>query len=140
MEGKYHVLHKKDFNGGSLQANRQKRELYDRMKSFSSVDAAAEFALSVLSEKPILVKESVTYEDAGRIKNPSRPYVIAAYFGNKYYHYSYDGSNDSVPTHEIERTGLDQLESRLESIAEEGPDKIYWGIELKLFSVKGGSE
>ncbi|MBI5066224.1 hypothetical protein HZA97_08365 [Candidatus Woesearchaeota archaeon] len=135
MGEKYYVLHKFDQIGNSLQANRYKRALYDRIKGFSSVDAAAEFARSVLNEKPILIKEAITFEDANRIKNPSNPYVIATYFGNKYRHECYDGSSDPVPTHEVERTTLNQLESRLESIAEEGPDKIYWGIELKLFSI-----
>lgn len=139
MEEKYYVLHKNDEFGKTAKGNDHGRELYDKIKPFSSLDAASEFALTVLNERPILIQKALTCEDTNKIKNKSKPYVIAAYFENKYTYYCYDESSDS-PTHEIVRSTLKQLESKLESIAEETPDKIYYGIELKLFSISGGEK
>ena len=140
MEEKYYVLHKNDEFGKTAKGNDRGRELYDKIKPFSSLDAASEFALTVLNERPMLIQKALTCEDANKIKNKSKPYVVAAYFENKYHDYSYFGSGESISSHEIVRSTLKQLESKLESIAEETPDKIYYGIELKLFSISGGEK
>jgi len=134
---KYYVLHERDFMGEGIKVNSHQRELYDRIKKFSDINVATNFALSKLNEAPILFSEGVGFDDEKRIKNPSTSYVIAAYFEGKYTHYCYDGSSDSVPTHEIERTSLTELEGKLENISRELPDKIYFGIELKLFQMGG---
>lgn len=132
MKNEYFVLHKRDFNGETLRANDKGRELYDTLKEFSSLEDATEFALENMHEDPILAKATLTI-DEDRIRSKESPYVIAAYFKYKYYSYCMDES-DPAPTHEIIRCSQGQLESTLRSIARERPNKIYWGIELKLIS------
>jgi len=133
MKTEYAIMHKKDLSAPHLKENKEKREIYDKRTSFETLDNAIEFAISVLHEQPILMRSAALAPQGNeQVKYPDTPYVIAAYFTTKYSHYSYDGSSDYVPTHEIERCSRDQLEDKLMKIAGEAPDKLYWGIELKL--------
>ncbi len=134
MEKEYNVFHKKDFSAQRLKENIAKREIYDSRKTFTDLNKAQEFAMSVLHEQPILMKyASVKTTKNEQIKNTDNPYMVAAYFIDKYHHYcGLDDSSNPVPTHEIERCNLEQLENVLMKLAEEKPNKLYWGIELKL--------
>ena len=127
----YFVLHKKDFGGEGLRQNTNKRELYDRRKEFSDLEKATLFALENMHEDPILVKTGVIAKEEGKLRDPQKPYVVAAYFDYKYSSYCM-GESDPAPTHEITRCGPEQLETTLRELAREQPQKIYWGIELKL--------
>lgn len=132
MTKEYFVLHKRDFSGETLSLNKKQRELYDAIKQFSKLGDAKEFALEIMHEMPILAKFGNSLNETEKIRNSASPYVVAAYFANKYQHYCYDGSSDSVPTHEVTRCSEAQLENTLYELAKEKPNKIYWGIELKL--------
>lgn len=131
MGTEYFVLHKKDFGGEGLGDNKKRREIYDRRKGFSNLERATLFALKNIHEDPILAKIGITITEGEKMKDPQKPYVIAAYFAHKYQSYCM-GEADSVPTHEVVRCSQEQLEATLKEIAKEEPNKIYWGIELKL--------
>lgn len=138
MKNEYAVLHKKDLDGPTLKENKAQRELYDRMTAFSTMDKAAKYAMSVLQERPVIMKSaSLMAQGKEQVRYPETPYVIAAYFETKYGGHSYGGSFDYVSTYEVERCNRDQLEDKLMKIAEEGPSKLYWGLELKLIPSLG---
>ena len=127
----YFVLHKKDFSGAELRQNTNKRDLYDRRKEFSDLEKATLFALENMHEDPILARTGITVKDGEKVRDPQKPYVVAAYFGYKYNSYCM-GESDPAPTHEITRCSPEQLETTLRELAKEQPQKIYWGLELKL--------
>lgn len=135
MKKEYFVLHKKVPEGNMLSETKEKRELYDSRKEFSTLERAIDFALKVLHEQPIVAKTGFTLEglEGEMVKDPSNPYVIVAYFPTKYGYTDMGGGYDHDPTHEILRCNPDQLEATLWDLAKEKPSKIYGGIELKLF-------
>lgn len=138
MEGNYFVMYKRDLSGEKLCSNFDKsRMMYDGLKTFESSNSALEFAFSRMGELPLLVKSGYVPSGDERLKDPARPYLLAAYFPRKYHHYSYDGSSDAVPTHEVLRCSESELEATIEMLAKETPDKIFMGLELSLF---GGGE
>lgn len=130
MKNEYFVLHKRDFGGEKLKENTEKREMYDLLKEFSSLEDSTEFALENMHEDPILAKATLAI-DEDRIRSKENPYVIAVYFKYKYHSYCM-GEPEASPTYEITRCSQGQLEATLRSIAKEHPNKIHWGIELKL--------
>lgn len=130
MKQEYFVMCKKDFRGENLQENKKKREIYDKKKDFFSLEEATEFALENIHQLPILARATLKPEN-DIIKDKDKPFVLAAYFEAKYFSYGYDG-RDNFPTFEITRCSQDRLESELEELAQEKPDKIYFGVELKL--------
>ena len=133
MAKDYFVLYKKDFAASGLSANKKKRELYDRIREFTSSAKAFEFAVSRLAEQPILAKKVASMEDIVAGEDTSQ-YVLALYFERKYQSHHYDGSSDPVPTHEVLRCRPGELESTIRKVAGEEPDKIYMGIEMNMFS------
>jgi hypothetical protein len=133
MKTEYNVFYKNDLSGPQLSENRAHREIYDKRKTFYELDNALKFAMTVLQDRPILMKYASTKTaGAEQIRNLDTPYVLAGYFPSKYSHYCYDGSSTSVPTYEIERCYAEQLEDKLMKMAEEAPSKICWGLELKF--------
>ncbi|MDO8640628.1 MAG: hypothetical protein Q7R33_03710, partial [Nitrosarchaeum sp.] len=45
---------------------------------------------------------------------------------------SYDGSSNSVPTHEAVKCSQEHLDALVQELANESPSKLYLGIERKL--------
>lgn len=133
MEKEYFVLHKKDYNAYNLRQNTRKRELYDRVKDFNNLDDAKMFAREYLHEQPILATYNLDFKDKERMKQGENNCLIALKFNHKYHHYDYGGGSDPVPTHEIERTNINELEGRLNVFTREKPDGVLIGLELKLF-------
>jgi len=127
MENGYFVLYKRDRSGEKMERAKG-RMLYDSIKEFETKERAISFGLSNLQDTPILAKKVESLNDY----KEGATYVIAAYFTGKYQHYSYDGSCDSVPTHEITRCDQGDLDRIIEKLANEDPSKIYLGIEEKL--------
>lgn len=138
MKSSYFVMYQRDLIGERSSRNQMKRELYDKIKQFPSFEEASDFALENMHQDPILAKYGLL-ADKETPRFTDTPYTIVAYFNSKYFHESYDGSSDSVPTHEIIRCTHADLETKLRSLAQEMPNKIYWGIELKLLPETGGN-
>lgn len=147
MAKEYFVLHKRDVKGeGNFERKRKHgqndapylaegRMLYDKYRSFNNIDKAVSFALELLHEQPILCYRGFTYHEPDKIKDKTRPFVIAAYFPSKYKHHCYDGSSDSVPTYEVISCKQEELESKIAEFGSECPGKIHYGIELKLLEL-----
>jgi len=159
----YFVLHEIDRSGISLSLNNHKRELYDRLTNFNSLEKARKFAIKKLHESPIIVyrnfleenipisnnadpylfaeylkhKYRIAYkkslEEGIEISNNKKPYIIALYFGGKYQSHDYAGGSDSVPTNELVRCNKKQLENILKKVVKEEPGEINMGVEVKLF-------
>lgn len=138
MKSSYFVMYQKDFEGNGLKGNRHKREIYDKMKQFSSLEKSVEFVLDKMHEDPILAKIG-QISDGEIPRYPDTPYVIAISFEEKYRSYDFTGDSDPVPAYEIVRCNQSELETKLRSLAQEMPNKIYWGIELKLLPETGGN-
>lgn len=138
MEGNYFVMYKRDLQGEKHCSNFDKsRMMYDGLKTFQSGDSARKFAYSRAGELPLLAKTGGAPEGFEKLNSLLKPYLVAAYFPNKYFHYDYGGGSDAVPTHEVLRCSESELESTIEMLAREGPNKIFMGLELSLF---GGGE
>ena len=104
--------------------------LYDKVKYFGDRKKATAFALKRLSETPIVARALKGTEQ----KNGAK-YVVAAYFKEKYHDLSYFGyyaGNPPIATHEVFRCNPREVESLVEKLAKEEPDKIMIGIEEKL--------
>ncbi|MBI2573725.1 hypothetical protein HYV86_07705 [Candidatus Woesearchaeota archaeon] len=124
----YFVLFKRDLNGEKMEKCKG-RMMYDALRTFDEKEEATAFALSNLQDTPILARNVRKANDF----DPNGEYIVAAYFASKYSSSSYDGSSDSVPTHEVVRTNLVGLEDVVNRIATEKPQKVFLGIEEKLF-------
>jgi len=127
MENQYFVLYKRDRSGETMEKAKG-RMLYDKIEEFVDRDEAAAFALSNLQDTPIMARYVKAFAD----HDSNISYVVAAHFEHKYQHYDYGGDSDSVPTHEVERCGQNHLDSIVETMASESPNKMYLGIEEKL--------
>lgn len=133
MADEYFVLYKKDFNGKSIKENKAKRELYDKINEFNSLENAKAFAFEYLHQQPILARQGVSYDANFDIKNVDSPYIVAARFDHKYFHYDYGGGSDAISSHEVMRCQKNDLEKVVNNLVKEQPDRIIVGIELKLF-------
>ncbi|MBT4824239.1 hypothetical protein HN695_02560 [Candidatus Woesearchaeota archaeon] len=127
MDGKYFVLYKRDQKSEHMDKVKG-RMLYDKIEEFADREKALEYALSNLQDTPILAKTIKSPQDF----NAEASYVVAAYFGSKYGYTDYGGDYNDVPTHEVVRTKLGNLDSVVEELASEGPNRLYLGIEEKL--------
>ena len=104
--------------------------LYDKVKFFGDRKKATAFALNRLSETPIVARRLKDTE-----QNNGEKYVVAAFFKEKYHDLSYLGyyaGNPPISTHEVFRCNPGEVESLVEKLAKEEPDKILLGIEEKL--------
>ena len=127
----YFVLYKRD-RDGEKSKRAKGNMLYDKIKEFKTEEEAMTFGLEYLHDTPIMAKRVTKPTDY----EPNATYVLAAYYAYKYKHYCYDGSSDSVPTHEVAKSDLKNLGTLVEKLSEQGPQKIYLGIEKKI--IPGG--
>jgi hypothetical protein len=141
MEDRYFVMYRRDMDGEKECARMRKgRQIYDAYKGFRTIEEALDFSYGHLREQPALVKAGLSFEGSEAVKDPTKPYLVAAYFDKKYGHDCYDGSYSYNPTHEVARCAPSELEAMLEKIGSESPDKMYLGVELTLFQdLKSGS-
>lgn len=131
---KYFVL----FDSGLHERFWRSDGIYDQRKDYSKFGNALKFAGMVLSKYPILVKLMAHAPEGNeRVKDAKKPYLVVAYFKDKYHYDKYiTGCDDPVPNYEIKRCSKDDLEGTIKETADEKetPDKIYWGLELKVLS------
>jgi len=128
MEKTYFVLYQRDRPGERIEMAKG-RMLYDRINLYRTKILAAAFGFSHLKDSPILAR---SIDDVNNLTSHSG-YVVAAYFPSKYKHYDYGGGSDDVPTHEVVRCDSNDLENVVSQIASESPERIYLGIEERLF-------
>ncbi len=128
MSKDYFVLYKRDKDGESHSKCAAGRLMYDKIKEFRCKEDAIEFGLSNLQDTPVLAKTVRAARDC----DPRATYVAAAFFQGKYQHHSFDGSSDPIPTHEVVKCGLNTLDSVVQTLANEGPGKLYLGVEEKM--------
>lgn len=137
---KYFALHKRD-TGEEKDDPGRRKELYGRLKGFDDLDEALKFVTPVFPvlnkehETRILVKrEAYSVEGSEIPKDKREPYVIAAFFRGKYHHY-FAGTTEigsDWPTYEVRRCAPNKLEETLRKVTRGNPDRVYWGIELKI--------
>ena len=129
----YFVLYHRDLKTEKSDSRAKGREVYDILRGFKTLDTAKKFSLENLHELPLFVKRyPIQEEESEPMKESEKPYIVSAYFKNKYYHGCYDGSSDPVPTHEVIRCAKHDLESAITEFAREAASRIDVGIELKI--------
>ena|SRR3989344_4306279 len=133
MSEKYFVMYERARSCESGSKNPGHRPTYHKLKTFSAEERASEFAMSKLSDQPILARQISSMKDIADAKIQADTYVLAIYFGCKYSIGSFD-EFECEPIYEVERCTPSELEVAVGKIAKESPDKIYIGIERKLLS------
>jgi hypothetical protein len=126
----YFVLYDRD-----LKTERSKEYgetmLFDQMKYFHDLASARSFAMRQL---PAIVAKRECYHPSkdDELRDPSKPYVIAAEHYGKYTS-SCMGETDSLKTYDARRCGAADVESIMEKMLIERTARcIVGGLELKL--------
>lgn len=127
MKDQYFVLYKRD-HGAESMGRAKGRFVYDKINEFESYESAKRFAFGHLHDTPIVAK-NICYEND---LHKDASYIVAAHFPKKYSTSFYDGSHEYVPTHEVIKTKITNLDAIVQRIATEKPDRMYLGIEQRI--------
>ena len=133
--GKYLALYKRDSQYEAahrgLEGTYEKRMLFDKIKGFSGLEQAIEFAeenMPAIVMKRLPVKE----EDLAKVK-AKKPYVVIGEYYGKHKSYDYTGDCDWLRSYDAVRCNAEEVELMMEQMAREKYFvKAYRGLELKL--------